>query len=149
MTVTEPATRAYYTQPDVMTTPGRHAKRFTSLPDDVAALAAVAQGLIVHEAWAGAYGRTLSDDDRATTHIRRVEDLLEHIVARDDRPLTVAREAAHRLVGNCRTYSVLMVAMLRCQGIPARARCGFGMYFREGFGEDHWVCEYWDAAAGR
>ena len=39
--------------------------------------------------------------------------------------------------------------MLRAQDIPARARCGFGGYFGTGWFEDHWVCEYWNAAAGR
>jgi hypothetical protein len=39
----------------------------------------------------------------------------------------------------------LTVAMLRAHGTPARARCGFGAYFREGRYEDHWVCEYWNA----
>jgi hypothetical protein len=38
-------------------------------------------------------------------------------------------------------------AMLRAQGTPARARCGFGGYFGSGTFEDHWVCEYWDEAA--
>ena len=37
-----------------------------------------------------------------------------------------------------------MVAMLRAQGTPARARCGFGGYFGNGTFEDHWVCEYWN-----
>ena len=36
--------------------------------------------------------------------------------------------------------------MLRAQGTPACARCGFGAYFRKGRYEDHWVCEYWDDA---
>jgi hypothetical protein len=34
--------------------------------------------------------------------------------------------------------------MLRTHGVPARARCGFGAYFRRGYFEDHWVCEYWN-----
>lgn len=149
MAFAEPATLAFYTQPDIMTTPGRHADQFAQLPDDIAALAAVAQGLVVHEHWARAYGLSLSNDDRATVHIRRVADMLDHILTRDDRPLTVPRTPEERFVGNCRTYTVLMVAMLRFQGIPARARCGFAMYFVDGFGEDHWVCEYWNPVAGR
>jgi hypothetical protein len=36
--------------------------------------------------------------------------------------------------------------MLRHQGVPARARCGFGAYFLPGKFEDHWVAEYWDGA---
>jgi hypothetical protein len=35
------------------------------------------------------------------------------------------------------------------KGIPARARGGFGMYFIQGRGEDHWVGEYWHAAEAR
>lgn len=34
--------------------------------------------------------------------------------------------------------------MLRAQGVPARARCGFGTYFWPGRYEDHWVREYWN-----
>jgi hypothetical protein len=37
--------------------------------------------------------------------------------------------------------------LLRRQGVPARARCGFGLYF-DGTPVDHWVVEYWDATAG-
>ncbi len=37
--------------------------------------------------------------------------------------------------------------MLRAQGTPARARCGFGGYFGSTAFEDHWVCEYWDGGA--
>lgn len=33
--------------------------------------------------------------------------------------------------------------------MPARARCGFGTYFRPGWFEDHWVAEYWNAAEQR
>ena len=64
-------------------------------------------------------------------------------MALDARPLGTARPPAARVAGNCRHFSVLMVAMLRAQGTPARARCGFGGYFRPGTFEDHWVCEYW------
>ena len=35
------------------------------------------------------------------------------------------------------------------QGIPARARCGFGVYFLPEHFEDHWVCEYWDSQTSR
>jgi hypothetical protein len=75
--------------------------------------------------------------------------MLELITARDGRPLDVEREPAARLPVNCRHFTVLMVAMLRAQGTPARARCGFGGYFNDGFFEDHWVCEYWDTGQQR
>lgn len=136
-------TLPFYTEPGVMTSAGRRAGLLEVLPHDVAGLAAVAQGLLLHEHVAHAYGVTISDEDRATVHIRPVEQLLERIVAGDDRPLTIPRTVNSRVVGNCRHFTVLVVTMLRARGIPSRARCGFGTYFVDGLFEDHWVCEYW------
>jgi len=113
------------------------------------AVAAVAQGLLIHEFIAPSYGVTLSEQERGSVHIRPAEELLEQIIARDGRPLTAARAAPQRLASNCRGFTVLMVALLRAQGTPARARCGFGGYFTEGLFEDHWVCEYWHAGQQR
>jgi hypothetical protein len=53
------------------------------------------------------------------------------------------------LLGNCRDHSLLLVSMLRHQGIPARARCGFGAYFMPDHFEDHWVVEYWSQEQSR
>jgi Transglutaminase-like superfamily len=142
-------TLAFYTRPGVMTSAGRHAPQLDELPGDVAGLAAVAQGLLIHEFIAAAYGVTLSEQDRGSVHIRPAEEMLEQIMARDARPLTVTRPPAERLASNCRGFTVLMVALLRAQGTPARARCGFGGYFTEGLFEDHWVCEYWHPAQQR
>jgi hypothetical protein len=132
-----------------MTSPGRHAALFDGLPDDAADLVGVVQGLLVHEHLADLYGLTLREEDRATVHIRRVEQMLEQIVARDARPLDVPRPAQNRVVGNCRHFTVLLAAMLRARAVPARARCGFGAYFVDGLFEDHWVCEYWNAGQHR
>jgi hypothetical protein len=143
MTEHDPAPGAFYSEPGRMTSVGSHASQIDKLPHDVGALAAVIQGLLIHEHMAQAYGVTLTEDDRSSVHVRPADQLLELIVARDDRPLDAPRPPATRLPGNCRHFSVLMVAMLRAQGTPARARCGFGAYFIEGAFEDHWVCEYW------
>ncbi len=140
---------AYYRQPATMTSVGRHAALLEALPGDVGELAAVAQGLLIHEHIAPNYGVTLSDERRASVHVRPVDRLLDLIVAEDDAPLSTARPPERRLPGNCRHFSVLMVAFLRAQGVPARARCGFGAYFSDGYFEDHWVCEYWNAEQQR
>jgi Transglutaminase-like superfamily len=142
-------TLAFYTQPGVMTSVGRYAPLLAELPGDVAGLAAAAQGLLIHEFIAPAYGVTLSGADRDSVHVRPAEGLLERITARDGRPLAAAREPRDRVATNCRGFTVLMVAMLRARGTPARARCGFGGYFTEGWFEDHWVCEYWHAGEQR
>jgi hypothetical protein len=137
-----------YLQPAPMTAPGRYQPLFAGLPRGTAALACVAQGLVIHEHLVHLYGVTLTEERRATVQIRPVAGLLERLVAEDGRPLTEARAPASRLAGNCRHFTVLTVAMLRAQGIPARARCGFGGYFGGEAFEDHWVCEYWDAGRG-
>jgi hypothetical protein len=138
----------FYSQPVRFTLPGDHAAALAGLPADLAALTEVMHGLIVHEHMAGLYGFELADERRASVHIRPVSRLLDQITGADGRPLEVAREPSARVPGNCRHFTVLTVAALRAHGIPARARCGFGGYFGTGWFEDHWVCEYWDAAAG-
>jgi len=144
-----PDIAGFYSQPAAFTSPGNHADALAGLPVGLAAMTEVAHGLIVHEQMAGMYGFELADERRASVHIRPVSRLLDQIVAEDSRPLDVAREPSARVPGNCRHFTVLTVAVLRAQGTPARARCGFGGYFGTGWYEDHWVCEYWDTAAER
>jgi hypothetical protein len=145
----DPTVLEYYTRPGPITSAGGHADRFDPLPRDVAALTDVAHGLVIHEHLAHAYGVTLTDEDRDSVHVRPLARVLDLIVARDDRPLDVPREPGQRVAGNCRHFTVLAVAMLRHQGTPARARCGFGGYFGTGWFEDHWVCEYWNQSQSR
>jgi|GEM_PF-5650526 len=46
--------------------------------------------------------------------------------------------------GICRRYTLACVAIMRSKGIPARSRCGFAIYLKQGAYEDHWVIEYMD-----
>ncbi|HSZ38811.1 MAG TPA: transglutaminase domain-containing protein [Trebonia sp.] len=149
MTAEDQAVLECYTRPGMMTDAGPYASLLTDLPDDPGALADALHGLVVHEHMAEGYGFHLSAEDRRTVHVRPAAALLAEIVARDPRPLDVARPPEGRLPGNCRHFTVLMTAMLRAHGTPARARCGFGGYFGTGTFEDHWVCEYWDSAQRR
>ena len=138
-----------YRTPVAMSDAGRQARLFEGLPHDVGGLARVVQGLLVHEHIAPAYGLALSPQQHAQAHLRPVEKILETIAAGDKRPLPVARPAGERVVGVCRHFTLLHVAMLRAQGVAARARCGFGAYFEKGKFVDHWVTEYWDEAQKR
>jgi len=140
---------AYYARPGPMTAPGAYASLFAGLPGDVAGLVACLQGLVLHVFWAERYGVQLSEERKAELQMRPAERKLARILELDPRPLSEPRPPQRRLVGNCRDYSVLLCAMLRHQGVPARARCGFGTYFLPKHYEDHWVVEYWHAAEGR
>jgi hypothetical protein len=139
----------YYAQPGRMTDPGSYAALLDALPRDIPALVKALQGVMVHIFWAESYGLHLSDERKTEVQLRRVDKQLARIIELDDRPLTEARPYERKLVGNCRDFSVMLAAILRHQGVPARARCGFGTYFEAGKYIDHWVCECWDAAQGQ
>jgi hypothetical protein len=98
---------------------------------DFRGIAAGLHRLYVHEFLIGLYG--IDKVDTSTVHIRRASELL-----------AAARGPGDRVATNCRGFTVLAVAMLRAQGVPARARCGFGGYFSPGFWVDHWVVEYYE-----
>jgi hypothetical protein len=138
-----------YMRPIAMSDPGRHAALFDGLPGEPGALAKTVQGLLIHQHIAPAYGVTLSRDQQSQAHVRAAEKILDDIVTRDERPLSVFRVASERQVGVCRHFALLHVAMLRAHGIAARARCGFGAYFENGKYLDHWVTEYWDEGEKR
>lgn len=140
----------YYSRPGVMTSAGRHAAAFSGLPHAIGDLAGVVQGLAIHEyAAADLYGFEIPEGRKAESHIRSVELMLERILELDDRPLTAPRPPEKRLVGVCHHFMMLLLAMLRAQGVPVRGRRGFGAYFNRGYFEDHVVCEYWNTSDAR
>jgi hypothetical protein len=141
--------RDFYTCPTAMTAAGPHAAALEDLPDDLAGLCEVVQGVLLHFHWAQAYGVALSPERAAQQHLRSASATLDSVLALDGQPLGVQREPKDRAVGVCRHFAVLTSAMLRAQGIAARSRCGFGTYFMPGESVDHWVVEYWDEGQGR
>jgi hypothetical protein len=135
----------FYAEPSALTSPGRHAEAFAALPDDPVALARIVQGLVLHKYMAHAYGVQVTPDREAEAHTRRVESMLDQILARDARPLPALRAPEKRLFGVCGQFTSMLVAMLRARGVPARERAGFGAYFNAPYFEEHVVCEYWNA----
>lgn len=139
----------YYAAPGPTTGAGRYETLLAALPTDLAALCRLVQGVMIHVFWAEQYGLALPEARREEVQLRATEARLARIMELDPRPLTEMRPPERRVVGNCRDFSVLLTAILRHQGTPARARCGFGRYFLPDHFEDHWVCEYWHAAQAR
>lgn len=139
----------YYAHPGLMTDPGQHADLFAGLPISIAELCQVVQDNLIHIFWAERYGRQLSEEEKQAVNVRPVSQKMALIKATHPAPLAVPRPLQQRQVGNCRDFSVLLCALLQHHGVPARARCGFGAYFWPGHYEDHWVCEYWNAAQER
>jgi hypothetical protein len=121
------------------------ASELAGLPRGIDALCEVVQGLLVHRDIAPfLYGLSLSVEQRDAANVRPLSEILSRMRMLDRKPLTAAREPAHRMPSVCRHFAVLLCGILRAQGVPARGRCGFGAYFTPGKFEDHWVCEYWN-----
>lgn len=139
----------YYSTLGPMTDPRQYAYLFQDLPTDISALCRMLQGAMVHIFWAERYGLRLSEERKREVGLRSIPPKLARLLELDDQSLTVGRPLERRLVGNCRDFATMLTAILRHQGVPARARCGFGAYFLPNHYEDHWVCEYWKADQGR
>jgi hypothetical protein len=139
----------FYSQHSVMSDPGAHSNLYDSLPNDIACLCRAVQGLMIHVFWAERYEVTIPGPRYEELQYRKVTQKLSKIMDIDKRPLAQARNPEMRLVGNCRDFTLMLTSMLRHQGIPARARCGFGRYFLPEQYIDHWVCEYWNAVEKR
>ena len=136
---------AFYRGQGAVSNPGRYGYLFEDLPATVAELVRIVQGITIHVFWAERYGFKIPSERLDEVQLRTMEKRLARTLELDKRPLTDSRSLDKKLVGNCRDFSLLMTALLRHQGIPARARCGFGTYFLPDHFEDHWVAEYWDA----
>ncbi|MHC5905317.1 transglutaminase-like domain-containing protein [Streptomyces sp. S6] len=129
-----------YAEPGVHTTLPRHLVE--GLPDDPVGICAVAHGLVIQPHDASAAG--IPEERLAEKDVRRADELVSVLTALDPTPLHLPRTPAARVVGTCRHFAVLACAFLRARGIPSRVRCGFGTYFRAGYGLDHWITEYHD-----
>jgi hypothetical protein len=112
------------------------------LPVGADALASVVRGLVVHKERL-APGAVAEARLSAEPRIVEVAEMLAVILRLDGVPLTVPRPPERRLVGHFRTTSVLLCSFLRHQGVAARVRAGFSVYYAEAreFYGDHWVTE--------
>jgi hypothetical protein len=103
------------------------------------------QNLLMHGALCRLYEHTPTDTQRGGEAIRQVEAMLDRALSLDDRPLDKPRPPGKRLLGNCRTFAVLLTSLMREKGIPARVRAGFAAYtWGRGKLENHWICEHYD-----
>lgn len=140
---------SFYSQQGMMTDPGNHDHLFDALPSDPAALCAILHGLVAIDLWVRVGTLRVSEERQQEFNLRGVRRKIERLLVLNDRPLTVARAFEQRLLGNCRDLSLLLCAMLRHHGIPARVRSGFATFFDRERRFDHWVCQYWRPEAHR
>jgi hypothetical protein len=137
-----------YSIHSALTDPGGHRDLLVDLPDDLADLRRVPLNVSIHFRRAEEAGVETASR-RAEPRMRTAARMLGRIRELADRPLAAPRTPAQRLIGHCRTHTVLMTMLLRERAIPARARAVFAAYWDQAMDTTHWVTEYWSAEAER
>ncbi|GAA5190186.1 transglutaminase-like domain-containing protein [Rugosimonospora acidiphila] len=130
--------REFYRGQSRVTDPGSWRSLLRDLPRDLPGMGEVIEGVIVHRDETRRFGFELPAERRDEANTRYLEAILGRLGSLSWRP------PRDRFAGTCRDFAVLLCAMLREAGVPARVRCGFAGYFAEGFFDDHWVVEVHD-----
>jgi len=141
----------YYAQHSLITDPRDNVNLYDGLPRDLLGLVKIVQGLLVYIEWAKSYNVRVPEERRQELFLRSVPQMLERILALDPSPLPGQRPPERRKLSLCRDFAVLLVSMLRHQGIPARLRIGFAGYFgaKRPRYWDHRIAEYWNESLDR
>ncbi|MCA0454284.1 MAG: transglutaminase-like domain-containing protein [Chloroflexi bacterium] len=134
----------FYTQHSPITHPGAYAHLYNDLPRELPALHQVIQNIYIHVWKVRKYNPEWLKGRTHEYESRSVAKSLSLVMAHNSRPLTEARPKNQKLIIDCRHFAVLLVSMLRSQGVPARVRVGFASYLEQSHLQDHWVCEYWN-----
>ena len=134
----------FFATPGPATDLSDYSELIGALPSDPKLLAQVVRGLILHNGVAAMQGLSFSPERHADEKRFGAVATLQGILRLDASPLTAERSVERKMLGYCYHFALLHCAFLRAKGIPARARCGFAAYYRQGAWIDHWVTEYWD-----
>jgi hypothetical protein len=150
----DPAGPGFWAHQGAVTDPGAQGPALDLLPADVATLLEVSRQLVFHYRAGGGFAEHgIAPGRLAEVDTRYADAMLERLVELGGpptrRPAGRPRPAAQRLVGCCRDFTVLFVAMARRRGIAARARVGFAAYFEPGWLMDHVIAEVWEPAGSR
>ena len=141
----------FYSSHSLFTDPGTHSKLLDGLPTALPELIAVVQGVLLHRIVADYLQVQLSPAQRSEQFLRTIGQRLGRLAEVSAGALVHPRPPSEHQVGVCRDFALLLVALLRHQGWPARMRVGFAKYLAPDtpFFIDHWISEVWDAAEGR
>jgi len=118
---------------------------------DIAQLVRITQANMIHAHWLTRYGLNIAEERRQKemnlrTFHERVANMVE-LAGCVSAGEVHAKEK--RSIGTCRDFTLMLCALLRDRGVPARELCGFGTYFMPGKFEDHWICEWFNEKENR
>ncbi|MFA4881039.1 MAG: transglutaminase domain-containing protein [Candidatus Doudnabacteria bacterium] len=151
----------HYSEFGIFTNPGCYLNILKDkLPDDIQKIGFLVRKSVIH--------RTTLEDGNTGTNAdmkygdmtkvswwRQCEDdylptasaMIAELYRRDSKGFTSNRSAENKIVVTCRFVSILMAAILKSKGIPARVRSGFFPELTELYGDrsvDHWINQYWN-----
>ena len=148
MTTSDTDTLAYYKGQGPLSSLGKHTQDAQQLSDDPSKISKIVQGIILHDMWIARYKVNPKPEQWCGVLSPSMEDLVDTVVGVDHAKPFTYREPSERVIACCREFSTMLCGIFRAKGIPARARCGFASYLaKEGFHEDHWMCEVWNGNA--
>lgn len=149
------------------TNPGCYKDKLAvDLPNDVKEIGTLVRKNIVHRTVLAA-GNTVTNVDLRFGDItkmpwyRQPEDdvlvtasaMLAELYRRDQRGFVPDRAIENKPILTCRFVAILMAAILKSKGIPARVRSGNAAYFDMGtlgnVSADHWINQYWNEQENR
>lgn len=154
--MTQPENLPFFRQHGMFTDPGSRRSLLSGLGQNPAFLCGLVQGILIHDH----FGQSLYDAPpkniaTASRETLPVSDRLAQLAARNE-GTALGEDGAlpdlptdKRIVGTCRDFALMLCAMFRQNGVPARVRCGFANYLGSEQYEDHWLVEYWLADEGR
>lgn len=120
--------------------PGRYAADLHALPAEPREAAACLRSLTLHYVASQNVPEHREQDRQA----RWIQDILDILKTRSSQSLNQERPPETRFVGCCRDDALLLTAVLREYGRPARIRVGWGPYLDPHFIHDHVVTEWHD-----
>src|SRR5215469_16929356 len=142
--------QSHWATQSAVTEPGPAGKAIDDLPADLAALRQASSQLVFHYRAGGNFAANGVPAERiAEIDSRYADAMLGLLLERGEPSLARVRRATDRVVGCCRDTTVLLLALARHKGIPARARVGFAACFDPHWLMDHVVAEVWDEREGR
>ena len=149
----------FYRQTSCFTDLGAYRDFARSLPDDLKTLCRLQRAQIIHpvtimtQKGETPYGNMAEvPEDSLVFENERFQtalSILAELLRREAR-YGMDRAVEDKLHLCCREQAILLAAILKAKGVPARVRSGFAAYLAtDGLYHDHWITEWFDTARER
>jgi len=133
----------FYTKQGAITDPQEYYYFIEQQPDNVEQICESISSLVLNDFLYSIHCLQIPDLCSGDVNIRSIKEKLTEINQRAQCNEFKKENDSHSL-GNCRDISLILCAILRHKGIPARLRSGFATFFNPMKKFDHWICEYWN-----